>query len=134
MSAPQAAKVGYERKIDSELSIHKLDYNTAYFEFSTSNIKDAHKKKLKNALSVTLEAPLLRLKFGFYSILTTSISQLSIMPAALWLLVETLYLLVTLYGVLRYRYAKSWVIVISRFNTSMAMLFLSILTFIFALD
>ena len=134
MSAPQAAKAGYIRKLDSDLCVHKLDYNTPNFQFSTSNIKDNYKKKLGTKLSITLEAPLLRLKFGFYSILTTSISQLSIVPAGLWLTVEILYLMVTLYGVIRYRYAKNWAIVISRLNTSIAMLSLSILTLCLAIS
>ena len=134
MSVSEAEGLGYQRRIDTNLAIHRLDYSHPCFEFSTSNIKDEHKKRLRNTLSVTLEAPLLRLKFGFYSIVTTSIAQLSILPAALWLLVEITYLVLTTYGVLRYRYAKSWVLVISRFNTSLALVFLSLLTLVLAID
>ena len=134
MSSTQAGRLNYEKQIDSNLTLHRLDYSHPNFEFSTSNIKDDSKDKLRNTPSVALEAPLLRLKFGFYSIITTSIAQLSILPAALWLLVETLYLLLTVYSILRYRYVKNWAVAISRFNTSLALLFLSLLTFALAVD
>ena len=57
-----------------ELTIARLDYNEPNFKLSTSNIKIPKIIPLRDSLAVTLEAPLLKVKFGLYAILTTSLS------------------------------------------------------------
>jgi len=56
-----------------DLTIARLDYNDSIFNFSTSNIKINNKLILRNCLAVTMEASLLKVKFGVYAILTTSL-------------------------------------------------------------
>ena len=134
MSDHEASSKGYIKIMNYELTIARLDYNDPVFELSTSNIKLEKKLLLRMCLAVTMEASLLKVKFGIYAILTTALPQLSIIPSGIWLILEIFYFIMTIYGTLRYRYAKNCFITISRINTSLMLLILSLVSFYLAID
>jgi len=73
MSPHEASVKGYIKVMNYELTIARLDYNDPIFNLSTSNIKLEKKILLRSCLAVTMEASLLKVKFGIYAILTTAL-------------------------------------------------------------
>ena len=73
MTPFEASQKGYIKVMNEELTIARLDYIDPHYNLATSNIKLEKKLALRDRLAVTLEGPLLKVKFGFYAILTTSL-------------------------------------------------------------
>ena len=73
MTSDEAAPKGYIKIMNYELTIARLDYSDPVFILATSNIKLAKKLSLRACLAVTMEASLLKVKFGIYAILTTAL-------------------------------------------------------------
>ena len=92
------------------------------FNFSTSNIGF---NSLQNLLGLRLEGFLLRIRYAVYTILITCLTSFPLACCLSILLLELAHILLYIYYVARYRYAKNWFLFVSKGNVSIALLTIS---------
>ena len=81
--------------------------------FSASNIAFVTHKDL---LWLRIEGFLLRVRLVIYQLILVSMNQMPILSASLILVLELSHLGIYMYHSIRYRYAKNWLLIISKFN------------------
>ena len=93
--------------------------------FNVSNINNSRDM---NLIGLKIEGLLLRFRFVIYQVLLVSLNQSPLTCSLIISVLEGSYLLTYLYYSIRYRYAKSWLLLFSKFNVGLAIFGLSILS------
>ena len=115
----EALKLGYKKKPNFKKTYAFIDTNESMFNFSTSNIGFSN---LQNYLGLRLEGFLLRIRYAVYTILITCLTSFPLACSLSIFLIELLHILLYIYYVARYRYAKNWFLFVSKANVSVAIL------------
>ena len=115
----EAEIIKYEKKENNvqKFEAKKIGVNQAMVAFSKHNIK-----QIKNELLIglRLEGFLLRFRYIVYQIIIVALNQ-SPLPAAFLILVfELLHLVAYAYYPMRYKYAKNWLLIVSKFNIGLS--------------
>ena len=117
----EAETLGYVESINYENAISKIEWNQPFIVFSIGNVKKS-KYDLQNYLSIRLDTPLMRLRLMVYNVILVSCSTFPLLTSLLCFIIELLYIVFVIYSICRFRYQKNWLIIISRFNISIAII------------
>ena len=107
--------------------VSKLDSNQQMFIFSTSNIR---KEEDRRFWVLRLEGFILRIRYVLYQAILVALCQNPTLVSLIILTIELVHLSVFLYYSARYRYAKNWLLTISKFNVGLTIIYFSFLAFI----
>ena len=128
----EAEVIGYVQEINFEHAISKIEWNQPYIAFSISNVKKS-KYDFQNYLTIRLDGPLVRLKLVLYNVILVSCSTIPILAAILILSAEFLNLIFVVFAIIYYRYHKNWLLIISRVNVSIGIIFINLTAFYLSL-
>ena len=108
------------------MAISKIEWNQPFISFSLSNIS----KKMpeyQNLLNIRLEGPIFRLRIAMFNIILVGLCHSPIMASISSLVIEFLYMLYVVIVACRYFYMQSKLILISRINMSLSIIFITAL-------
>ena len=96
------------------------------FIFSTSNIK---KESDRRFVALRLEGFVLRVRYMLYQAMIVAFSQTPSLVSASILVLESIHLSIYFYYCVRYRYPKNWILIVSKFNVGLTIIFFAFLAF-----
>ena len=100
------------------------------FMFSTSNIKEP---KYRKFLAIRLEGFILRMRYVLYQIMIVSLSKNPTILSTSILTLEVTHVVVYIYYLGRYRYARNWMVMASKFNVGFTIIFFALLSFLLSI-
>ena len=124
LTEKQASNLGYSKKQDIEYAASKLQNNQQMFVFSTSNIRREEDRKF---LALRLEGFVLRMRYVVYQAMLVALCQTPIIVTLSIFILESCYLSVYLYYAIRYRYPKNWLLMASKLNVGLSIIYFSLL-------
>ena len=99
--------------------MNRIAVNESMVAFSANNIGYVQHKHL---IGLRIEGLLLRTRFVVYQLILVSMNQMAIPAALLIFTLELTHLVTYTYYSARYRYAKNWLLFLSKFNIGFAIL------------
>ena len=123
LSKRYADLLGYKKQLPLSRIFTSLTTNSTILDLSTSNIA---KQPLKNTKVLRIEVFMIRARLVFYSILIFSLTAFPLLCSLLIFLLELGHLIIYLYYLLRYRYARNCLLIISKINTGITILLFSL--------
>ena len=126
----QAKGLGYTERQDVNYAVSKLHNNQQMYIFSTANIR---REKDRRFLALRLEGFVLRIRYVVYQMILVSLSTTPSLVSLAILLTESLHVSVYFYYAVRYRYAKNWILIVSKFNVGFTIIYFSLLSLVLSL-
>ena len=99
--------------------MNKIEINEAMVAFSANNIGYIQHRYL---IGLRIEGLVIRVRFVIYQILLVALNQSPIAVTLIILLLEAIHIGTYIYYSIWYRYAKNWLLVISKFNIGISVI------------
>ena len=115
----EAKTLEYKYQPNLAKTFSYIDTSESMFNYSTSNI---NYNRLENLLGLRLEGFLIRVRIVIYTIFLVSLTAFPLACLLSILILELSHIFFTCYYAIRYRYAKNWFLLVSKFNIGISII------------